>query len=509
MAKSKSNFICQNCGASYPKWQGQCAQCGEWNSLVEEMESPKKASTMKKKWAEADLKQFVTKRPDVKAVRASKKRFSSTIHELDRVLGGGIVPGSVVLIGGEPGIGKSTLLTQMVLGLAVSKNERQINSSSAANKTNSKKETSKNSKKDDKNKKQKTKTANSKKNSKIPQIYYVSGEESPSQINLRINRIINNEQFIDSADFGKDAEQVSGFIDKSLHFVTSTDVDQLTSLINSRHPDLVVVDSIQTLSTQDLTGASGSIGQVRECTDRLRTTAKRNNVPLFLVGHVTKKGTIAGPKTLEHIVDTVLQLSGERTGQFRMLRALKNRFGATDEVGVFQFVDFGLKEITNPSQIFLENQQDVPGSAITCVIEGTRPLLIEVQALANKSHLAMPLRVGRGIQMTRIRVLTAVLQKYCGLPVNDNDIFLSAAGGFEIKEPAVDLGLAMAIASSLKEQRLPKKTVFVGEVGLLGEIRPVTYLERRIKEAKRLGYEKIISSKTHSKLQPLIKKMLD
>lgn len=502
MAKTKTKFVCQNCGASYPKWQGQCAQCGQWNSLVEEMGESKPASVGKTNWTEQDFDQFVTKRPEVKAVRASKKRFSSTIHELDRVLGGGIVPGSVILIGGEPGIGKSTLLTQMVLGLAASQPKGLANSSkqdsvqkpasqSSAEKTVYKNDDSSGSAADD----------------STPTIFYVSGEESPSQINLRINRILESEQFSDSQGFGKDSDQISGFIDQAVHFVTSTDVDQLGAMIDARKPDLVIVDSIQTLSTQDLSGASGSVGQVRECTERLRTTVKKLNIPLFLVGHVTKEGTIAGPKTLEHIVDSVLQLSGERTGQFRMLRALKNRFGPTDEVGVFQIVEYGLREVANPSELFLENQQDIPGSAITCVIEGTRPLLIEVQALVNRTHLAMPRRVGRGIQLSRIQVLAAVLQKHCGLPLGDNDIFLSAAGGFQVKEPAVDLGLAMAVASSLKEKRLPKKTVFVGEVGLLGEIRPVTYLDRRIKEAKRLGYEQVISAKTNNKLQPLIKKM--
>ncbi len=429
-------------------------------------------------WSEEEMSKIVKSHSQVKATSSSKTRFSSALKEVDRVLGGGIVPGSMNLIGGEPGIGKSTLLTQMVLAM-IGKRKKTG---------------------EDKPKREKQ---------GFGSVFYICGEESPSQISLRTGRIVNNEQFIKKYGRGKDSGQVLGLIDQFLQFVTTTDVDQLVELIRQQQPSLVIVDSIQTMATQDLTGASGSIGQVRESTDRLVKVGKQLHIPMFLVGHVTKKGSIAGPKTLEHMVDSVLQLSGERTGQFRMLRALKNRFGATDEVGVFKLAEFGLEEVANPSELFLEGQQNkTPGSAVTCVMEGTRPLLIEVQALVNRTHLAMPRRVGRGIDLSRIQVLSAVLQKHANFPLSEHDIFLSAAGGFKVKEPGIDLGLAVAIASSLQEKTLPKKTVFMGEIGLLGEIRPVTYLERRIKEAKRLGFEHIISSKNYQQVNKVLKKFV-
>ena len=396
---------------------------------------------------------------------SSDLRFSTTFAELDRVLGGGLVPGAVVLIGGEPGIGKSTLLTQTCVSLLL--NDQR-------------------SKKDD-----------------WP-ILYVAGEESPRQISLRINRYLDNAQQKSSKakTSKKTADQLS-----QLSFVNSTDVDELVEVIRQQKPRLVVVDSIQAMTTEDLTGAGGSIGQLRECTERLAQTAKALHIPMFLVGHVTKEGSIAGPKVLEHIVDSVIEISGERSGQLRLVRALKNRFGATDEVGVFQHVEHGLKEVTNPSELFLEDQNtDTPGNATVCVMEGTRPLLIEVQALVTNSQLAMPRRVGRGIELSRIQVLSAVLQKHARLPLGTNDVFLSAAGGFRVTEPAVDLGLAVAIASSLKNKKIPQKTVFIGEVGLLGEVRKVNYLDRRIKEAKRLGFKTIISRENAKSVREVLKK---
>ncbi|MBD3250520.1 MAG: DNA repair protein RadA [Candidatus Pacebacteria bacterium] len=502
MAKSKTVFVCQKCGADYPKWQGQCAECGQWNTLVEELSSapqPKGQKSFKK----GQLDQFVTSLPEVEAASSSKTRFSSSIGELDRVLGGGLVPGAVILLGGEPGIGKSTLLTQMVLGLAG--NGSTEVKSKAVSKGAQKKQTA--AAKQNKQQSESNSASVSKNRAvQAPEgILYVSGEESPSQINLRINRIINNEQFLLTAGFGKKSGQVLGKIQERLHFFTSTNVDQLTSYLAQSQPGLVIVDSIQSLSTEDLTGASGSVGQVRESTDRIISAVKARQIPTFLVGHVTKEGVIAGPKVLEHMVDTVLELSGERTGQFRMLRALKNRFGATDEVGVFKFVDYGLEEVTNPSELFVNSDHLlVPGSAVVCTIEGTRPLLVEVQALVNHTQLAMPRRVGRGIELSRIQVLAAVLQKHCSLPLGQQDIFLSAAGGFSLKEPAIDLGLAVAISSSLKNKKLPKKSIFIGEVGLLGEVRPVSYLERRVKEAKRLGFEQIISAETHRTVRQVL-----
>ncbi len=492
----KSIFICQNCSASYPKWQGQCSQCGEWNTLVEEAVEKTSAKSTRKSSPdipEVKFKQLVRSLSEVKLFSGSKSRFSSGIGELDRVLGGGIVPGAVMLVGGEPGIGKSTLLTQMCLVTNLEAEEavsdEQLNQSKTS-------------------KKNKTAQSSVIKNHNSKQILYICGEESPEQINLRISRIFENEQFLSQGRFKKGSATLRQQIEQNLQFVISTDVDEVRTIIKKINPKLVIVDSIQTLSTQDLTGASGSVGQIRESTERLIKIAKSFSIATFLVGHVTKEGTIAGPKVLEHMVDTVLQLEGERTGQFRLLRALKNRFGATDEVGVFKVVDYGYEEVINPSELFVENESgEVPGSAVTCVMEGTRPMLLEVQALVNQSQLAMPRRVGRGIELFRIQILAAVMQKHAKQSLSNYDIFLSAAGGFSVKEPAVDLALSVAIASSLSNKPIKTRTVFIGEVGLLGEVRAVPHLDRRIKEAKRLGYKRVVSAKTHKWLNEVLKEI--
>ncbi len=476
MAKVKSVYICQNCGHSQPTWSGQCPSCNEWNTLVETLVEPavtgraaRNASGGAKKAIRSDsIVSFPQVVADDRAKRP-KSRISTTIGELDRVLGGGMVPGVVILIGGEPGIGKSTLLTQMVV--------RQLLVEQGGS--------------------EETKP-----------IIYIAGEESPSQISLRINRILENEHINKHTNKGQSSGLDVGQIFEHLLFVTTTDVDEIASIILEKEPQLVIVDSIQTMITEDLAGAEGSVGQVREVTQRLTDVAKRYHVPIFLVGHVTKEGTIAGPKVLEHIVDAVLELSGERNDQMRILRAIKNRFGATDEVGVFRVDECGLAEVPNPSEWLLENaEKAVPGSATVCVMEGTRPLLIEVQALVVSSQLAMPRRVGRGIELSRIQVLSAVLQKHAGLPLGVADIFVNAAGGFTVREPSVDLGIAVAIASSMKNKPVPDKTLFIGEVGLLGEIRTVSHLDRRLKEAKRLGYSKIISRQTHKRVKDVLKEL--
>lgn len=498
MSKKNTIYVCQNCEASFPKWMGQCSDCGKWNTLVEEVMAGSnsgkkiagKGESAGKKLSKNEIDKITTSFTQVEAVGSSKKRFSTSIGELDRVLGGGLVGGMVVLVGGEPGIGKSTLLTQMLIGMVALENNTM----------------------DDKNEV----SGNTKKQAGQKPFLYISGEESPSQIALRINRILDNEQFIYHLKKGSHSgeqilrkkDELRQKLNLELIFVTSTDVDEIISVIEQKDPQLVIVDSIQTLSTDDLTGASGSVGQLRESTDRVVSAVKKIGVPTFLVGHVTKEGAIAGPKVLEHIVDSVLEINGERTGQLRLIRSLKNRFGATDEVGVFKLAEYGLEEVTNPSELFLENQdQEVAGTAIACVIEGTRPLLVEVQALVVNTQLAMPRRVGRGIELSRIQVLSAVLQKHGKLPLGDTDVFLSAAGGFVIKEPAVDLGLAIAIASSYRNKKIPQKTVFIGEIGLLGEIRSVSYLEKRIKEAKRLGYKNIISRETHKRVIDVLREM--
>lgn len=459
MAKAKSVYVCQNCGWNSPKWVGQCYECQSWNTLVEEIPADTFSKSTKNSKNTQNLKDITVSFSQVKSLKASKSRLSTSIDEFDRVLGGeksefGMVPGSVMLIGGEPGIGKSTLLTQMVVGmLQPQKKEKQIK-----------------------------------------KILYVCGEENPTQISMRIERI------------AKQFDETVSSVSDNLLFITSSDVDMVTKAMQKEKPHCVVVDSIQTITTSDLTGAAGSVGQVRECAERLTTAAKALQVPMFLVGHVTKEGSISGPKVLEHIVDSVLELSGDRTGELRILRAVKNRFGATDEVGVFRMQEFGFVSVSNPSELFLEYANSkIPGSTTVCVMEGTRPLLVEIQALVVASQLAMPRRVGRGIKLSRIQVLSAVLQKHCKLPLGSTDIFSSVAGGFEVKEPGVDLGLAIAMASSLNNKALPENSVFIGEVGLLGEIRSVNLLNRRIKEAKRLGYTNIYSKKTHKSVKDVLK----
>ncbi len=506
MAKPKTVYVCENCGTDHPKWQGQCRQCGEWNTLVEEVRGGSsggmRSGLSSDTGSEAGLgaagqMMAATPIPDdkkqtlaeVQALKSSKKRISSRISELDRVLGGGIVPGAVMLVGGEPGIGKSTLLTQVALLLAASDED---DAEGTENDT-------KASSKSDSDGKGLTKQNPNKKSS----IFYVCGEENASQIGLRIGRYLDSEYKNDKKEFGGSSVDE---IKQNMLFISSTDTDQLVSSIRADQPRAVIVDSIQTLSSQDLTGAAGSIGQLRTAADRLTSVAKQTQTPIFLVGHVTKDGTIAGPKVLEHIVDTVVEVSGDRTGQLRLVRTIKNRFGPTDEVGVFRMQAFGMEAVENPSEIFLEQTaKDVAGSATVCVMEGTRPLLIEVQALVNPTQLAMPRRVGRGVELSRIQVLAAVLQKHCNVPLGTQDIFLSAAGGMNLKEPAVDLGLSMAVVSSYSNTATPQKTVFIGEIGLQGEIRSVSHQEQRVKEAKRLGYKHIISRESHTQIRDVLK----
>ena len=443
---------------------GQCSECQAWNTLVEEViaaDPVGRQAQGKNSLSETEITQKRIEFSQVKRVSGTKNRFSTSIGELDRVLGGGLVAGMVVLLGGEPGIGKSTLLTQMILQILSLR-------------------------------------AQAPKELKPLKIFYVAGEESPSQISLRIDRFLNNAQ----DNYSKE------MLASSLIFITTTDVDELNFLVKKDRPDLLIVDSIQSLSTSFLTGASGSVGQIREVADRIIDSVKALGIPTFLIGHITKDGVIAGPKIFEHMVDTVLLLEGERSDQLRMLRSLKNRFGATDEVGLFQSEDYGLREISNPSELFLENSnQLVTGAATVCLMEGTRPLLAEVQALVVKSQLAMPRRVGRGVDLARIQVLTAVLQKHAQLPLAFYDVFLSVAGGFKIKEASVDLGLAVAIASSLSGKKIDQNIVFIGEIGLLGEIRKSPYFDRRAKEARRLGFKKIISRDTHSNIRELLKEL--
>ena len=487
--KEKVAFVCQECGQVYGRWQGKCDACGAWNTLAEQLVE-KKVSSREKTATTQNLDQFVLSAQETAALKGSFSRFSTGIEELDRCLGTqkdgkkGIVQGSVVLLGGQPGIGKSTLLSQVVLNWCQS-----TDSCNVCGKNDKATKSGKNVDKMGKTYLPSTEKTIEKAN--FPRVLYICGEESPQQINLRLERLLTKSELLANL---------------ALEYVTTTNVDLITQIVANKKPELLIVDSIQTLRTDDLSGPAGSLGQVKESSERIAKIAKQNHIPTFLVGHVTKEGDLAGPKVLEHLVDAIFELSGDRSGELRFLHTLKNRFGANDEVGVFRLTDAGMTEIKNPSAYFLQSTQtQIPGSGIVCVMEGTRPLLTEVQALVLPSQLAMPRRVGRGIDLSRVQVLAAVLQKHCGLPLGTADIFLSVVGGMRIQETGIDLGLTAAIASSLAEKALPQKALFIGEVGLMGEIRPVAAFERRVKEASRLGYQEIYSFQTHKKVRDLLK----
>lgn len=415
-----SKYVCQQCGYESSGWLGKCPECGTWNSLVETVVE---TGTKSQKTSSKQISNSKTvKLSEIKS--SATRRISTKISELDRVLGGGLVQGQVVLVAGEPGIGKSTLLLQL--------------------------------------------------SSNLEQVLYVCGEESVNQIKVRADRL--------------------GVKKAGISLLENTDVDSVIDSIDS--PSAIIVDSIQTMTTSDLSGMAGSVGQVRECAFRLLKAAKERNIPLFLVGHVTKEGTVAGPAVLTHIVDTVLWFEGDKTLTTRVLRAVKNRFGPTDEVGVFEMEDKGLMPVDNIEKAFLEgNQKSVSGSVVTSVMQGTRPLLVEIQALVVPTKLAIPRRVVQGIDSRRLELLLAVLTRRCGLPVYDFDVFVNIAGGLKITEPASDLAICLAVASSYFDKPVSQKVIAVGEVGLLGEIREVVAQDKRLKEAKRMGFTIGISSK--------------
>ncbi|MBL7092097.1 MAG: DNA repair protein RadA [Candidatus Omnitrophica bacterium] len=428
MAKIKTVFVCQQCGYQSAKWLGRCPDCDNWNTLTEETQVAQD---------QRPLRQFSTPEPpqsllDVEA--CDEIRQPTRIKELDRILGGGIVSGSVVLVGGEPGIGKSTLLLQTSRALASSSRT----------------------------------------------VLYVSGEESLRQTKLRATRL--------------------GEIPKDLYIVSETNVDLIAQYIKKFSPAMVVIDSIQVMYNPLLTSSPGSVSQVRECSGLLTSLAKASNIPVFLVGHVTKEGFLAGPRVLEHMVDTVLYFEGQRHTSFRILRAVKNRFGSTNEIGVFQMTGLGLAEVTNPSQLFLsERPKKATGSVVVPCIEGTRPLLLEIQALVSRSSLVMPRRWCSGLDYNRIALLIAVLEKRVGLSLSSQDIFVNVVGGVKIQEPAIDLGIAVAIASSLKEVPVEQEDIILGEIGLSAEVRAVTRPEPRILEAQRLGFKRCIIAKNNLK----------
>lgn len=428
MPKLNSNYVCQQCGYKSSQYLGKCPQCDSWNSFVEEVEE--KATGVRQQATVGRAK--IVNLAELKNQKFD--RLSSSIEEFDRVLGGGVVLGSVILIAGDPGIGKSTLLTHLALN--------------------------------------------------ISNTLYVAGEESAQQIKIRVDRI------------KKDAK---------LLVLPETDVDLITAAIESENPRLVIIDSIQTLETQDLESVPGSVGQVRESASRLQRLAKTLHIPIILVGHVTKEGTVAGPKTLEHLVDVVLSLEGDTQNQYRILRGLKNRFGPNDEVGIFEMRDTGMIEVKNPSKLFLEERINAPGSAVVPILTGLRPILVEIQALVTKTSLPSPRRTASGVDNNRLQLLVAVLQKRLGLPLYDLDVFVNVTGGLKVWEPAADLAICMAIISSFRDQMVAPKTAFIGEVGLLGEIRVVREIDKRAKEAQKLGFTNIISSVKAKSLSQVVK----
>jgi len=421
MGKQKTVFVCQNCGYKAPKWLGRCPDCNAWNSFVEEIE---RTFGQERKQRQPAL----DKPRRIDTISIDKEiRHKTGIREFDRTLGGGVVPGSLVLIGGDPGIGKSTLILQVVQKLA----QHGLKT------------------------------------------LYVSGEESLQQIKMRADRLT------------ADAHE--------LYLLTGTCLEDVTERLEELDPGVIAVDSIQTIFTESLSSAPGSIGQVREVTSRLMNVAKGSGRAIFLIGHVTKDGAIAGPKVLEHLVDTVLYFEGDSSHMYRILRSVKNRFGPTNEIGVFEMQDHGLEEVGNPSNIFLgERENDVSGSIVVASMEGSRPLLVEMQALVCNSYLAMPRRTTIGVDPNRVSVLVAVLAKRGGVALSDKDIFINVAGGIRIDEPAIDLGIIATAASSFLNKPISRNTVTFGEVGLSGEIRGVGHTDLRLKEAMKLGFSRCV-----------------
>lgn len=424
VAKARTMYTCQGCGSTSPKWLGRCPDCGEWNSFVEETVTAGPARPSHSSPAGARPGK---PRPITELDTTGESRVSTRIGELDRVLGGGMVPGSAILIGGDPGIGKSTLLLQAMGGLAAGGAE----------------------------------------------VLYVTGEESARQIRLRAER--------------------TGALSPELVVYVETCVEKVCDAIRETGPQAVVVDSVQTMYTDTLDSAPGSVAQLRETSARLIHTAKSMDVPLFLVGHVTKEGAIAGPRVLEHMVDTVLYFEGERGHEFRILRAVKNRFGSVMEIGVFEMKDSGLSEVTNPSEVFLaERPEHATGSAVVASLEGTRTILVEVQSLVCPTLFGVPRRTVVGVDYNKVMLLAAVLEKKAGMSLANHDIFIKVAGGMRLDEPAVDLGVMAAITSNFKDEPVREGTVIVGEVGLAGEVRPVTQAASRVREAEKLGFTRCV-----------------
>ncbi len=420
MAKIRTKFVCQNCAYESPKWMGRCSGCGEWNTLVEEIEETKTATTRSARSA--------SKPQSLADVQMGQyTRIDTKIGEFNRVLGGGLVPGSMVLVGGDPGIGKSTIILQVAQHLA----------------------------------------------HQGMKVLYVSGEESPEQLRMRAERL--------------------GALEKTLLVLSENDLDQVEVSIDLEKPECLIIDSIQTVHSPQVTSAPGSVTQVRECTNRLMQIAKGKRIPTFIIGHVTKQGSIAGPRVLEHMVDTVLYFEGDRYNAYRILRAVKNRFGSTNEIGMFEMRTEGLVEVENPSEFLLSDRPEkAAGSVVVPSVEGTRPMLVEIQALLSQTAFGNPRRVVNGMEQSRILLQLAVLEKHMGMQTQIFDAYLNLAGGISVKEPALDLGIAAAIVSSLRDAPIDPRTAVMGEIGLTGEIRSVQFAEKRILEAEKIGFSKVV-----------------
>lgn len=441
MAKGKKSvFFCQNCGHEEAKWLGQCPACGEWNTFVEEKldSGITKGTTASSRQTRESVREAKVV-PLTEVTANDDARCRTGIHELDRVLGGGIVPGSLVLVGGDPGIGKSTLLLQVCRKL-----------------------------------------------SEYKKVLYISGEESQAQIKLRANRM--------------------GDFSENLYLLCETNLEIISGVIEKERPEMVVIDSIQTMYSDEVASAPGSVSQVRESTNVFLQLAKGLCIPVFIVGHVTKEGTVAGPRVLEHMVDTVLYFEGDRHASYRILRAVKNRFGSTNEIGVFEMQQTGLVEVENPSEYMLSGRpENASGSVVACSIEGTRPILIEIQALVCHSNFGMPRRTAAGTDYNRVNLLMAVLEKRLGMALGNSDAYVNIAGGIRMSEPAVDLGIVMAIVSSFRNRPIDEKTIVFGEVGLSGEVRAVNMPEQRVAEAKKVGFETCILPEVSLKMVKGIK----
>lgn len=469
MAKSRTVYVCSTCGAESPQWFGKCPSCDTYGTLEEQVISPNAtAGAARGGWQSSVYPQSRAGGP---AQPRNSRRFSQIFHEiqarfpsgyqeLDRVLGGGVVPGSLVLIGGDPGIGKSTLMLQVANELAL----------------------------------------------RLPRILYVSAEESGQQVKLRASRLgVAETEEVPAAgngrgkQRGKKGETEEEATKSSLYVLPETDLEEILRELEALKPQVAVIDSIQTLYFPALTSAPGSVAQVRECTSALMQVAKRENITLLIVGHVTKEGAIAGPRVLEHLVDTVLYFEGDRYASHRLLRSVKNRFGATHEIGIFEMVERGLQEVANPSALFLGNRDELaPGTAIVVACEGTRPLVVELQALVSPTSYASPRRATTGVDYNRLQQILAVLEKRVGIPLSKLDAYVASAGGLGVGEPAADLGIAVAVVASFRDRVVDPRTVLIGEVGLGGQVRLVSQMELRLKEAAKLGFKRAIVPKGQS-----------